>query len=190
MSREAVVLGGLFNADYGNYMGPTSLYVYGDGGYYNENFSKTYDYSLPGVDAVDNLAKLHDIGYDKIDAKGKNSLMNDWGTTPIDIEALAGWEEIILNKDAHPDVNKKGRSAAIDASILFSYVATKKQNAISKFMKNNYAKEATKDVTKNYELFLSKYMQKDEHNNWRRKDDMWSKDKNGDYIPNKPKKSK
>lgn len=128
------------------------------------------------------------MGYDKIDAKGQNSLMNDWGTTPIDIDALNGWQEIILNKEAHPDVNKKGMSAAINESILFSYLATKKQNAISKFMQKNYSKEATKDVTKNYELFLSNYMQKDKDGNWTRKDDMWSKDKNGNYVPNKPKK--
>ena len=190
VSRDAVVLRGLFKEDYGNYMGSTSLYKVGDNGYYNEYFSKTYDYSLPGVDAVDNLAKLHDIGYDKIDAKGQNSLMNDWGTTPIDIDALNGWQEIIVNKKAHPDVNKKGRSAAINAAILFSYVATKKQNEISKFMKENYSKEATKDVDKNYKLFLDKYMQKDKDGMWTRKDDMWSKDKDGTYTPNKPIKSK
>ena len=174
-------------------MGPTSLYAYGDeNGNFTENFSKVYDYTLPGVDEVDELARRHDIGYDKIGAVGQNSLMNDFGTTPVDIAALKGWEEILSNKDAHPDVNKKGRSAALNAAILFRAVATKKVLAISKFMKSNYSEETTKSAKNNYNLFLKKYMQKDGEGNWTREDEMWKKNENKDgtssYTPIAPKK--
>jgi RHS repeat-associated protein len=191
VSRQTQLLGGVFKTDYGNYMGPTSLYKFGgDDDYFNENFSRTYDYTLPGVDAVDDLARIHDMAYDKIGAVGQNSLMNDFGTTPADIAALKGWEDILSNKEAHSEVNKKGRDAALNAAILFRIVATKKVTAISKFMKNNYSKEATKDVTNNYNLFLIKYMEKDGDGNLRRKEDMWLKDKNGDWKPNKSTKTK
>ena len=181
VSRQTQLLGGIFKTDYGNYMGPTSLYKFGaNDDYYSENFSKTYDYTLPGVDAVDDLARTHDMEYDKIGAIGQNSLMNDFGTTPADIAALQGWEDILSNKDAYPGVNKKGRDAALNAAILFRVVATKKVTAISKFMKKNYSKEATKNAKDNYNLFLTKYMQKDGEGNWKRKDEMWKKKENKD----------
>ena len=191
--RNGELLGGRFHKDYGNYMGPTSLFKYGSGNNLKDGgrMSSEPDYSIPAVDAVDEAAKMHDKRYDKIGAVGQQSLVNDFGTTPIDIQALKSWEGIIYN-NTHPEVNEKGRIAAIDGAILFSGLATYKQGLISKFMKKNYSKEASSDVSKNYDLFLKKYMHKDSEGDWRRNDEMWNKKENeggtSTYSPIAPKK--
>ena len=177
---------GVFN--YGNYMGAIPLYEAGDNG----EFTKNYDYSLPAVDAVDNLAKAHDQGYDRLGAKGAFSLFNDWGTTPYDEAALNGWNDLQENYktgDADPFnnniMNKDEFKAAANASSLFSIVVTDKKIAINAFITKYYSKEATfgdNSLEKNYQLFLNKYMYKDEDGNWKRNEDMWNKDKKGNFT--------
>ena len=163
-----------------------------------------YTYDLSPVDAVDNLAKSHDIGYDKLSAVGGSGLFDDWGTTPVDEAALNGWNNFLANSkvgSADPyngqAVTKSERSAAKNASILFDFVVADKKGSISSWMQRNYKGEAAnhsnkgmygkKDMEANYGLFLNKYMQEGTDGNWTRKEDMWSKDKKGNWTPNKPK---
>lgn len=195
VGRNASVIG--IPTEYGNYMGATALYKVGTDG----QFTKTYDYKLPAVDQVDNLALSHDLGYDKLGAVGQDALFNDWGTTPVDIEALNGWQTFLTDyyinhgKDAlnGQSVTSEERNAANNASILFSKIASGKQKNISKFIRKNFSSEASKDVQSNYNLFLNKYMHKDADGNWKRNEGMWNGKKNEDgttsYTPLAPKKS-
>jgi RHS repeat-associated protein len=204
VARDAHSLG-IIPTEYGNYMGATSLSKMQENG----SFNKEPDYDLPAVDHVDNLAKQHDIGYDKLDAKGANSLFGDWGTTPVDEAALKGWYAFegnyrVGDKDPFNGqaVTSEERRASINASTLFSIVIDNKKKDIAHFMYVNYSDASRpyltdimgfgeqfsdKAVKKNYNLFLNKYMKKDEAGNWTRLDGMWSKDKAGNWTPNKPK---
>jgi uncharacterized protein RhaS with RHS repeats len=196
VSRNAYADGfGFFKSEYGNYQGATGLFKWGSDG----KFTKEYDYSLPAVDAVDNFAKSHDIGYDKVKAVGETGLFNDWGTTPIDEEALNGWNgfrDKYEVGDIDPfngqKVTKEERKAAWRGATLFGEVVAKKKSDISLFMQRNYKSEAAnhinkgvdgpKDVQANYQLFLKKYMTKDKDGKWIRIDSMWHKDTNGNYT--------
>ena len=193
VSRGASKLG--VPTEYGNYLGATGLYKIDNEGH----FSNTYDYDLAPVDFVDNRAKSHDMGYDALRSVGENGLFQDWGTTPVDEAALNGWNYFLANYeigDSDPyngqPVTKSERGAASRAATLFSIVIGNKKSDISNFMQRNYRSEARKPNSKgqaiqdgnsivehNYQLFLNKYMQKDGDGNWTRKEDMWSKDKQG-----------
>lgn len=201
VSRQDKVAG-LVKGDYGNYMGASSLY--GVNSTINTKFfdnskilSKKYSYDLPAVDFVDDQARQHDQGYDALDAKGKNSLFNDWSTTPVDDKALKGWNDFLRNaytgkyadgKDPfnHQPITDGEINAALRGSALFSKVMNDKLNGISGFMQKNFSMEATNDREANYNLFLSKYMYQKDDGTWKRYDAMWTKQKDGTYTPNAP----
>jgi RHS repeat-associated protein len=189
--------------DYGNYMGSTSLYGV-NSNISTKNFdnskilSSKYNYDLPAVDQVDEYARIHDQGYDALDAKGKNSLFNDWSTTPVDDKALQGWKSFLIiaytaktngidpfNKQP---INDKEVNAALRGHVLFSKVVNDKLNGISEFMKKNYSKEATNDRENNYNLFLNKYMHQEKDGTWKRNEALWTKQKDGTYTPIAPNK--
>jgi RHS repeat-associated protein len=201
VKRNASTAFGLISKEYGNYMGATSLYKIDNKG----NFTKQYDYSVPPVDAVDNFAQQHDKGYDALGAVGANGLFDDWGTTPIDELALAGWNKFMASYkvgDVDPfngqKVTASESNAAWKGSNLFSFVVQQKKIAISAWMSDNF-KEAKKgkagttgvpsqqDIDFNYNLFLQTYMEKDKNGNWQRKSDMWTQDDKGNWSPKKPK---
>jgi RHS repeat-associated protein len=197
VNRNASALFGTVSTEYGNYMGATSLMKVGaDGG-----FTDKYDYTLDAVDFVDQQAKLHDQGYDRVQAVGSDGLFSDWGTTPYDEAARNGWRNFLNNnKEGSKDpfngqkVTLEERKAAGRGLTLFDGVlATKKEN-ISEFMMQNYSKEAKNrysfsgDATDradqfNYELFLEKYMKKDENGNFIRRDEMWDGNKDKGFSP-------
>ncbi len=195
--RSRSGIGGSSIDEYGNYMGSTPLLKTDAKGNFIE---KAYDYDLPAIDAVDQGAYLHDKGYDRVKSVGASGLFTDWATTPYDETALNGWNDILQNyqvgdKDPfnNETVTQSERNAAWRGSKLFSSVVAIKKNAISSFMTKNYGAEAKKLSTKfatnrdevlefNYQLFLSKYMKKDSDGNWIRNDDMWNKDKDGNYT--------
>jgi len=202
VKREAKVLG-VYQNDYGNYMGSTSLYEVNTN-INTKHFDKSkilrnkYNYDLPAVDHVDNLARVHDQRYDAIDAKGSASLTSDWGATPADIEALRGWQSFLndtySNKNNGVDpfnnlaITAGERRAALRGSTLFDKIVSDKLSAISKFMQKNFKSEASNDKDENYQLFLGKYMHQDENGNWRRNEGKWTKQENEVYTPNKPSK--
>ncbi len=201
VSRNATAMFGAVSTEYGNYMGATSLFKLNSDGH---SFTKEYDYSLPAVDQVDFLAMNHDKGYDALNAVGKNSLFNDWGTTPVDEAALNGWNTFrekytTGSKDPYngQTVTSGERDAAWRGATLFDDVVSSKKADISYWMQSNYGSEAAshtnkgmygaKDMQQNYNLFLQKHMNKDSNGNWTRKDGMWTRNENGDWNPNKPK---
>ena len=100
-----------------------------------------------------------------------------------------GLQENYKTGDADPFnnniMNKDEFKAAANASSLFSIVVTDKKIAINAFITKYYSKEATfgdNSLEKNYQLFLNKYMYKDEDGNWKRNEDMWNKDKKGNFT--------
>jgi hypothetical protein len=198
LARNASTLG--ISTEYGNYMGATSFFKMEPEGH---GFTKQYDYDLPAVDQVDNLAKNHDMGYDALGAVGATSLFNDWGTTPVDEAALTGWN-LFLSKSSKGSadpyngqpVTGTERSAASRASTLFDEVVINKKSDISYWMQTNYQGEAQnhvnkglfreKDTEDNYKLFLNKYMQQDDKGNWTRKTGMWNEDDQHNFTPRTP----
>ena|GEM_PF-2472790 len=199
--RNATMAG--LKTEYGHYMGATSLYTLDKKG----NFTGNYDYSLSPVDAVDNFAYQHDKGYDNLNAVGASGLLSDWGTTPVDEAALNGWRGFLQNYkvgDGDPfngqKVTGSERSAAENGALSFKIIVDDKKSHISEFMRENYYSQTynntprmsrtqyKKSVEYNYQLFLKMYMNKDSKGNWERKEDMWTRDANGNYTPNKPKK--
>jgi len=190
-----------FKTEHGNYYGSASLYQLGKDG----KFTKEYDYSLPAVDAVDNYAKQHDMGYDALRAVGANGLFSDWGTTPLDEEAMNGWNKI-LDKykvgDIDPfngqKITKGALSAAWSGAFSFGKIIDIKKVAISQWMSDNVKgalndpgdermRPSKKIIDSNYNLFLKKYMHKDDKGTWKRNENMWTKDSKDNWTPNKPK---
>ena len=198
VSRQDNIAGTIYK-DYGNYMGATSLYEVNSGisvkAFDNSKIlSKNYNYDLPAIDYVDDLARQHDQGYDALNAKGANSLFNDWSTTPVDDKALKGWNSFLTDaytgkfKDGKDPFNKNPITdnevnAALKGSVLFTKVVNNKYEGISDFMKKNYSNEASNDRDKNYNLFLGKYMHQEGNGTWKRNEDKWSKQKDGTYTP-------
>jgi hypothetical protein len=142
VKRNSSILFGTISTEYGNYMGETSLFKVGANG----NFTSTYDYSIPPVDAVDNFAYHNDIGYDKLRVVGPKGLFDDWGTTPVDEVALNGWVSFRENyKEGDIDpfngqkVTYSERHAAWKGAILFAMVVDQKKSAISEFIRTNYS---------------------------------------------------
>jgi len=211
-ARNATKLG--FNTEYGNYMGATSFYTFSKNGDFNNGIGINkleYFYGVPAVDAVDKAAQAHDQGYDKLNAQGSTGLFNDWGTTPVDKQALDTWDGILSKYkvgDRDPvsgqKVTKEELDAANSAKILFGNTVLTKQGRIADFMSDFYPKEAenttsvfsanswsyskySKAIQHNYQLFLQKYMLKDKDGNWQRNSKMWHQDDKGNWQPNKPK---
>jgi RHS repeat-associated protein len=200
--RNATLLG--LKSEYGNYLGKTSLFKVNREG----KFSDIYDYTLDAVDAVDNLAKLHDQGYDRVNAVGETGLKLDWGTTPYDEAAMNGWQDILDNYkvgDKDPfngqQITSGEYSLAWNGNRSFRYIVSDKKESIVKFMKTYYSKEAKHyrgsgwgvSMEKalqadeyNYQLFLRKYMTKDANGNWIRQGKMWHIE-NENWTPNEPK---
>jgi hypothetical protein len=184
-------------------MGSTSLYEVNSNintKHFNNSqiLRSNYNYDLPAVDHVDNLARIHDQRYDAIDAKGSGSLTSDWGTTPADIEALRGWQAFLddtySNKNNGIDpfnkqqITPKERYAALRGSTLFDGIVANKLSAISSFMQKNFKEQASEDVNANYQLFLNKYMHQDDKGNWTRNKGKWTKQDDDVYTPNQPSK--
>ena len=192
---------------YGNYMGSNPLPNFN--AYTGSPIANTFRYDIPAVDYVDQQAKLHDQGYDRVKAVGSSGLFSDWATTPYDEAASSGWKNYLDNYKRETSIdpvnNQPVRKQALDAAWrgyqLFSLVVGNKKSEISNFMLNNYAGEAkyssysmkygkmtsSGDREHNYQLFLNKYMEKKD-GNWVRKDDMWNTDSKGNYTT--PKTSK
>jgi len=177
---------------YGNYMGSNPLPNFN--AYTGKEIPNSYRYDVPAVDFVDQQAKLHDQGYDRIRAVGGASLFGDWGTTPYDEAAAQAWSSFRdNNKNGGIDpynglsVTKQSLDAAWRGLSLFNSAVANKKEAISSFMQGNYRNEAkstiglnskNSEMQYNYQLFLQKYMQKDENGNWRRNEKMWNFDEN------------
>ncbi len=176
--------------EYGNYMGATGLKKVGSDG----SFTKVYDYDIDAVDAVDNFAKFHDIGYDKLFAVGATGLFDDLGTTPVDEAALNGWKKFRQKYkvgDIDPYNNQKITSTEMNAAWrglnLFNYVVNNKKRYISYFMQSNYSDKAKASGVEggneyNYQLFLNMYLDKDKEGNWIRKKGMWNQNEKGEYT--------
>jgi hypothetical protein len=172
--------------------------------YSGNPINKTYRYDVEAVDFVDQQAKMHDLGYDRLQAAGASSLFTDWGTTPYDEAAANAWSNFYSNnKDGSVDpfnglnVTIQERRAAWRGKTLFNQVVGLKKNAISAFMEENYSSETKRSRPTpysvneenrefNYHLFLQKYMQKDEHGQWIRIDKMWNGNKDKGFTPKKP----
>lgn len=178
---------------YGNYMGSAPLLNFD--AYTGTPLPNTYRYDVPSVDYVDEQARLHDLGYDRVGAVGASGLMTDFATTPYDEDALNAWRNYLDNYPAgtskdpvnNEPVRKQARDAAWRGAKLFSGVVANKKEAISHFMMRNYPKEAksrysfsTKEQTAadedNYQLFLNKYMIKN-GGNWERAKGKWKDNK-------------
>jgi RHS repeat-associated protein len=188
--NQYIMFVGHIYTEYGNYMGATGLFTVGKDG----NFTKEYNYDIDAVDAVDNFAKLHDIGYDKLFAIGATGLFDDWGTTPVDEAALNGWIDF-RNKykvgDVDPynsqKVTKPQREAAWRGLRLFSYVVNDKKMSIAKFMEKNYGSnwkpgKGISRIEHYYKKFLETYLTKDDKGNWIRQKGMWNQDSKGNYT--------
>lgn len=165
----------------------------------------TYRYDIDAIDYVDQQAKLHDEGYDRLNAVGASSLFSDLGTAPYDEAALSAWTNFYDNKnpgDIDPFNNQKVSFEEIGAAwrskTLFSIVLNNKKLAIASFMSANYkdAKHGSKflwgkrsfskdEIDSNYQMFLNKYMKKDENGQWIRRDDMWEGNKDKGFTPKK-----
>jgi|GEM_PF-4161707 len=162
-----------------------------------------YDYDLPAVDAVDNFAKNHDMAYDALKAVGKDGLMDDWGTTPVDETALNGWLDF---KDKYSvgtvdpfngqKVTQEERSPAWRGATLFKIVVNSKKNAIAGFMEKNYGStwESRRGISRQDHYcsqFLKIYMEKDSKGNWVRKKGMWNEERGKNntrkFTPKTPK---
>jgi RHS repeat-associated protein len=188
---------------YGNYMGSDPLPNFN--AYSGKPIDNTYRYDVPSVDFVDQQAKLHDQGYDRVQSVGASGLFTDWGTTPYDEAAAQKWGDFL---DKYPQgstdpfngmkLSLDERQAARRGLVLFNAVVAGKKEAISEFIMENYSSEAKSRYSFfssvqeeadqfNYKLFLSKYMEKDVNGNWIRKDKMWNHDK--DKNPTTPKTS-
>ncbi len=188
---------------YGNYMGSDALSNFN--AYTGNPIKNTYRYDVAAVDFVDQQAKMHDQGYDKIGAAGATSLFTDWGATPYDEAALTGWNNFYdNNKRGSVDpfngqsVTIQERDAAWRGKNLFRRVVDFKKSAINGFMSDNYkdAKHGTKflwgkasyskkDIEANYQKFLDNYMEKDDKGNYKRKKEMWDGDKDRGFTPKK-----
>jgi RHS repeat-associated protein len=204
--------------EYGNYYGSTSFYKVDIHGKFinninpdlpkiimGENYTKEpksqFSYDIPAVDAVDETAKMHDQGYDRVDASGSSGLFHDWGTTPYDENAKNSWSDFVSKYkvgDKDPFTGQKITQDEIDAAsngkTLFSYVVNRKKTQIAKFMILTYrvnpipgggklANSTDNNAREiDYQLFLKVYMTKDADGNWTRIKNMWDKD--GDkYVP-------
>ena len=183
---------------YGNYMGADPLPNFNV--FSGAIVKNTYRYDVEAVDFVDQQAKLHDQGYDRVKSVGASGLFSDWATTPYDEAALNAWSNFYDNgNDGSIDpfngqiVTIQERRAAWRGKSLFSTVVGNKKSEIAGFMQKNYkeAQQGTKsmrgmyfskkEIASNYQMFLDKYMQKDKDGNWIRNDNMWNKDKDGNY---------
>jgi RHS repeat-associated protein len=198
--------------NYGNYMGAATL----------PNFSiltgskvkNTFRYDVPAINSVDQLAKIHDQGYDRINAVGAASLFNDWAATPYDEAAFNGWTNFYNEHQITFDlgdgdkyfgsidpfngqsVSQDQLDAALRGKTLFSTIIVSKKRDISTFMEKNYKKEAKstnftffstrKKIEYNYQLFLEKYMIKDKDGNYTRREEMWDGDKDKGFTPKTP----
>ncbi len=193
---------GKVDADYGNYMGATSLYgvnshISTTAFDYKRILAGAYNYDIPAVDFVDEQARKHDQGYDVLNSKGQNSLMKDWSTTPIDYAAYKNWKTFVINaytgqyKDGKDPFNNQPITdaevgAAQRGMALFEHVLNDKIYGISNFMKKNYASQASNDDEANYNLFLKTYMRQKDDGTWERNKGMWTKQKDKTYTPNAP----
>jgi len=194
---------GKWITQYGNYMGSASLVNFN--AYSGKSINNTYRYDAPAINFVDQKAKVHDQGYDRVGSVGANGLFDDFGTTPYDIAALEGWNNYLKNNPVGStdpfngqSVTKDARNAAWRGSTLFATVVAQKKSQISTFMIKNYDSEAMncnnstgeyqKQVDYNYNLFLQKYMTTDEDGNYIRNESMWTKDENDNWTPNTPKR--
>jgi len=91
-------------------------------------------------------------------------------------------------------VTQTERTAAIKGATLFAAVMANKKTSISTIMQENYpgiAKNAQKisssqkaaQIQFNYNLFIYFYLNQDDNGKWTRKDKMWTKDANNNYVP-------
>jgi hypothetical protein len=134
--------------------------------------------------------------------KGANSLFNDWSTTPVDEDAMDGWNEFRQNYevgDVDPfnkqRITKAELKAANNGYSLFNLVVGSKKDGIAKFMEKNYASVYKLDVNSsdygaakeaNYNLFLKIYMYQEKDGTWKRNESLWTKQQDGTYTPNAP----
>ncbi len=188
---------GIISTDYGLYSGPTGLTQLDEKGGFLPKKIGNYEYNIPPVDDVDAAAKLHDMGYDAVDAAGADAASECWACLPADMKLVEDWQKVVdLGEGAADTCNKKkitgGEvSQAKKAIFLFKQYIDKKKKEVAYWMreqhysitKPNFKQVETGDmddassdwdmaaVTYNYEQFRIIYM-KQEGQFWVTKNDL------------------
>jgi hypothetical protein len=199
-------------AEYGLYYGATGLFTINRQG----QFTDEYDYLPTAIDAVDQGAKMHDIGYDKVYAVGLEGLLNSWATTPADIKAVEAWDIVKdigvggVDPFNQTNITQDEIEAAKSGVWGFKKTAGNKILHIAHWMQINYPDVAQPigmedvkgepnsvtfnyAVTYNYQKFLEYYMyeeydEKYEYRFFRIREEKWEKNNDDNYIPIPPKK--
>lgn len=177
--------------DHGFYYGPTQL----------PNVAMVNQYLLEAVDATDNAARKHDMGYDKVGAGAKNA-SDSWATIEAD-KALVGACTKISNLGENGKDPFNGRKigelqyrAANRAKLYFEIEMESKIDEVSYFMELNYPDKAIKssDIindneytqTENYEMFRNIYMHENDEGFWVRNKGMWKQNDEKTWVPKTP----
>lgn len=123
--------------DHGFYYGPTPL----------PNVAMVNQYLLTPVDATDNAARRHDMGYDKVGAKAENA-SDSWATIEADKALVSACAKIsnLGENGADPFNGRKigelPYRAANRAKLWFEMEIESKTDEVSDFMELNYPDKA------------------------------------------------
>ena len=172
-----------------------SPYIYSDYGFYYggtqlPTVSQVSNYTLTAIDAVDEGARMHDIGYDYLKANGQGALDNDWGVTPVDEAAIRSWKEVVVRGIGGIDpfngqpISANEYYAAKNGVQYFEWVVWDKIEASATFMRKHfpdmtkknsswYGNDIEDNQRYNYQMFLKTYMHQDKQGNWQRNKGMW-----------------
>ena len=168
---------GLFQ--YGNYFGALGLFKLSREG----ALTKEHDYDVPPIDGVDYGAWIHDNAYGAVDAAGRPGLVDDWATTPADMNAIAAWDAIVDLGEGGLDpwnlypINKKQVDRASSGAWGFRRITNRKKRKIARWMKKENGITAD-----HYEIFVEKYFEINERGFHIKKKRHWEVDSDGEFI--------
>ena len=187
MFKRSAGVGGLL--DHGFYYGPTQL----------PHVWLVVNYQIPSVDAVDEGARLHDMGYDAVGAGEKNATKS-WATIEADGTLIAATANILrlgvggIDPYNGQTISYAELAAASRAHEYFALSQWNKIEAVSDWMEANYSSiskkgsgflnDSEKNQRYNYNLFRDKYMHRNSETGfWERNDGMWKQDNRGTWVP-------
>lgn len=173
--------------NYGFYYGPKQL----------PNVYVVNNYILTAIDAVDNAAKFHDMGYDAVGATAEHPAT--WAAIEVDrslVKACVGVMNLGIGGTDPLNgqiISPSEINAAKNANAYFQTKINSKIDDVSFFMEINYPNIAEKASGKfndnealqlqNYYKFRDIYMEKQKDGNYIQIMDKWKTDYYGNEVP-------